>query len=75
MDYQAIALFAQEYPPDYPEPISVANALANGLTVREIPVRMRPREHGSSSIAGLKVVVYMLRVVGYIVGTFLRRVI
>jgi glycosyltransferase involved in cell wall biosynthesis len=66
MDKKAIAFFADRYPHDFPEPISLAWALKAGLTIREIPVAMRRREFGISSIAGLKPIIYMFRVLGYI---------
>jgi hypothetical protein len=37
-----------------------------GLTVSEVPVEMRARESGVSSIDGLKSASYMIRVLGYI---------
>lgn len=67
MDRKAIELFAQRYPHDFPEPISLAWALKEGLTVGEVAVRMQARGHGNSSIIGLKPIAYMLRVLGYIV--------
>ncbi len=66
-DRRAIELFSGEYPLDYPEPISTALALKRGLTVREVPVEMRGREHGASSIQGLRTLKYVLRVVGYLI--------
>jgi len=66
LDRRAIAFFARYYPHDFPEPISLAWALRAGLTVGEVAVGMRAREHGSSSIIGIKPVAYMLRVLGYI---------
>jgi len=46
----AIELFARSYPPDYPEPESIAVAARAGLRVTEVPVRMSERLHGESSI-------------------------
>lgn len=69
LDRRAMACFAQDYPHDFPEPITVARALAQGLTVVEIPVEMRPRRFGASSIGGLKSAAYMFRVLCYIVLT------
>jgi glycosyltransferase involved in cell wall biosynthesis len=66
LDRQAIAFFAARYPPDYPEPISLAWALSAGLTVREVPVTMRARAAGESSITGIRRLSYMIRVVSYI---------
>ena len=67
MDKQAIRLFAQHYPHDFPEPISLAWALGEGLSAGEVPVQMRAREHGQSSIIGWKPVSYMFRVLSYVV--------
>lgn len=67
IDKEAIQLFSKEYPQDYPESISTAIALERGLTVREVPVKMRARTHGSSSIGRMKSFFYMLRVVGYLI--------
>ncbi len=67
MDRRAIELFARHYPYDYPEPISLALALKEGLSVSEVPVMMRAREHGNSSISGWKNIAYMIRVLGYII--------
>jgi len=66
LDRAAIAFFAKAYPTDFPEPISLAWAMRAGLTVSEVPVEMRARETGVSSIDGLKSASYMIRVLGYI---------
>lgn len=66
MDRKAIKFFAKHYPHDFPEPISLAWALKEGVSVGEVPVQMRAREHGNSSIIGLRTIAYMLRVLGYI---------
>lgn len=66
LDRGAIDLFSERYPHDYPEPISLAWALHEGLTVREVPVIMRARASGASSIGGLRRLSYMIRVVSYI---------
>lgn len=66
MDRAAIELFANSYPHDFPEPISLAWALREGLTVGECGVRMRSRDGGQSSIVGWKPIAYMLRVLGYV---------
>ena len=57
-----IALFAIDYPKDYPEPESVVAVLRKGMTVREIPVVMHEREGGVSSISHKKSVYYMIKV-------------
>lgn len=73
LDRAAIRLFAHRYPHDFPEPISLAWALRAGLSVSEVSVNMRAREHGTSSIAGIGSIAYMARVLGYIVLARLSR--
>lgn len=58
----ALSLFAKEYPTDFPEVETVVMACHKGLRVEEVPVSMRPRMHGRSSIAGLRSAYYMARV-------------
>lgn len=59
---KAIALFAAELPHDYPEVEGLVMALRRGLRVTEVPVTMRERTHGSSSIGALASVYYMVKV-------------
>jgi glycosyltransferase involved in cell wall biosynthesis len=69
---RAIALFDETYPYDYPEPESLAIAGARGLRIAEVPVTMRERQGGSSSIAGLKTIYYMFKVTIAVVLTYIR---
>lgn len=55
-------IFAYDYPKDYPEPESVVTVLRRGKKVEEIPVIMKAREGGVSSISPKKSVYYMLKV-------------
>jgi len=59
---RAIELFATGYPSDYPEPEAIALATRAGLKVREIPVTMRPRRYGRSSIGAGRTVYYLVKV-------------
>ena len=59
---EAIELFARSYPPDYPEPESIAGAARAGLTVTEVPVRMSERLHGESSISAWRSFYYLVKV-------------
>lgn len=67
IDRKAIAFFARRYPHDFPEPISLAWAIKAGFMVGEVQVKMRTRLYGNSSIVGLKPIIYMFQVLGYIV--------
>ncbi len=57
-----IALYAKNYPKDYPEPESVTVALKKGKRVGEVPVQMNARTEGISSISPGKSVYYMIKV-------------
>lgn len=59
---KVIRLFANCYPKDYPEPESTVMALKQGCKVDEIPVVMRERQGGVSSITMKKSVYYMIKV-------------
>lgn len=58
----AIRLFARVYPHDYPEPEALVVAHRAGLRICEIPVTMKPRYGGRSSITSLRSIYYMVKV-------------
>jgi glycosyltransferase involved in cell wall biosynthesis len=66
MDRKAIEVFSAHYPHDFPEPISIAYGFVKGLSIQEVPVAMKIREFGKSSIRGLRTASYIVRVVGYL---------
>lgn len=59
---RAIALFAETYPHDYPEPESIAYAIGSSLRVSEVPVIMHERREGTSSIGIIASAYYMIKV-------------
>jgi glycosyltransferase involved in cell wall biosynthesis len=59
---RAIALFARDYPHDYPEVEAVLMLHVHRLRMREVPVRMFRRGGGSSSISSGKSLYYMVKV-------------
>jgi glycosyltransferase involved in cell wall biosynthesis len=61
-DRHGIELFARDYPHDYPEVEAVLMVHAHRLKGAELPVRMRARETGQSSINSTRSVYYMLKV-------------
>lgn len=69
---RVLTSFARYYPADYPEPESLAILLHAGMTVLELPVVMRPRHGGASSIKPLDAAIYMVKVLSVITayGTF-----
>lgn len=59
---KVIQLFANQYPKDYPEPETVVALIRKGMNVDEVPVVMRAREEGVSSISPKKSIYYMFKV-------------
>ncbi len=59
---KAIRLFSEDYPSDYPEPESIVEAAKKSLKIEEVPVKMKERTEGSSSIGGLGSLYYMIKV-------------
>lgn len=57
-----IHAFCKYYPKDYPEPEVVGTLVKQGYQVAEVPVKMRSRQGGSTSIRPIKSIYYMLKV-------------
>ena len=57
-----IEFFADNYAQDYPEPEAVLASGLAGAKIVEVPVKMRDRLGGESSISPLKSVYYMIKV-------------
>ena len=57
-----IQVFAEDYSKDYPEPEAIVTAKMYGGRIKEMPVVMKERETGRSSITLWKSVYYMIKV-------------
>ncbi|MCF6285280.1 MAG: glycosyltransferase family 2 protein [Candidatus Hydrogenedentes bacterium] len=62
MNRAAIAVVARSYPEDYPEPEVLVILHKHGLKTVEIPVQMRPRQGGVTSIRPHGAAYYMVKV-------------
>jgi glycosyltransferase involved in cell wall biosynthesis len=62
LNRRGITLFASDYPSDYPEVEATVLLLKHRLRLVEVPVRMREREHGASSITFLRSLYYAVKV-------------
>src|SRR6476661_3820347 len=70
---KGIALFAADYPHDYPEVEATIMCVKHKLRLREVPVEMRERAGGESSITALRSIYYMTKVLlAIFVGLFRR---
>jgi glycosyltransferase involved in cell wall biosynthesis len=59
---RAIILFAADYPHDYPEVEAMVLVHRHKLSMTEVPVTMRTRSAGRSSITALRAIYYMVKV-------------
>jgi glycosyltransferase involved in cell wall biosynthesis len=70
---KGIALFASDYPHDYPEVEATVMCVKHKLRLKEVPVEMRERGGGASSITALRSIYYMTKVLlAIFVGLFRR---
>jgi glycosyltransferase involved in cell wall biosynthesis len=75
LNRRAIALFAADYPHDYPEVEAALMVHKHQLRMTEVPVQMRERSAGRSSIGALASVYYMVKVLlALFVGLFRKNV-
>jgi hypothetical protein len=76
LNRRAVSLFARDYPHDYPEVEATVMVFRHRLRAVEVPVAMRERAGGRSSITALRSVYYMIKVLlAVFVGLFRRNVI
>jgi hypothetical protein len=74
LNRKAIELFAADYPHDYPEVEAALMLHKHRLRLTELPVRMRERQAGQSSIRGAHTVYYMAKVMlAILIGALRRR--
>lgn len=61
-DQAVMHVFASYYPKDYPEPETIADLYRHRFKIKEVPVVMRHRQSGVSSIRFFKPIYYMMKV-------------
>jgi glycosyltransferase involved in cell wall biosynthesis len=73
LNRKAITLFAADYPHEYPEVEAIVLVERHRLRLLEVPIVMRPRTTGRSSIRTMSSVYYMVKVLlALFVGSFRR---
>jgi glycosyltransferase involved in cell wall biosynthesis len=76
LNREGIELFARDYPHDYPEVEATVMVFRHRLRMQEVPVSMRERGGGRSSITALRSIYYMVKVLlAIFVGLFRRNVV
>lgn len=73
-DKKAIDFFSKEYPSDYPEVESLILLHRKGFIFKEVPVVMKERQGGVSSINLLRSIYYMIKVTLSMVIGILKRI-
>ena len=69
----AIAIAAENYPDDYPEPESLVIFSKAGLKIKEVPVVMSHRLGGKSSIGNFSSIYYCIKVTMSMFFSFIRK--
>jgi len=69
---KALAIVSEYYPDEYPEPESIILYSLKHLKIGEVPVNMKERQGGVSSIGKLSSIYYMFKVSLAIIYTFIR---
>lgn len=62
LNRKALEVVDVYYPDEYPEPEAIVLYAINGLRLKEVPVSMRERQGGQSSIRAHKTIYYMIKV-------------
>lgn len=65
--------FSLSYPSEYPEPVTTAEVIKKNYQVLEVPVEMKERKAGTSSIKAWKKAYYMLNVTIALLAIKMRR--
>jgi len=71
---KTVEFLARIYPTDYPEPESIVLLHRAGFKIREVPVSMKPRLGGASSITPGRAIYYMIKVLlALMIGLFKKK--
>ncbi len=71
---EAIRYLSRNYPHDYPEPESIVTLARGGFRILEVPVMMKERETGRSSLTLMRSIYYVNKVLlAMVIGITRRR--
>lgn len=73
LNKKALAIVTEYYPDEYPEPEAIVLYAKNNLKIGEVPVVMRERQGGVSSIGKTQSVYYMFKVGLAVIFTFIKK--
>lgn len=63
IDKKVIKIFCEDYPLEYPEPVTNLSLIKKKMVIKEVPVKMKERKFGKSSISNIKSIYYMINVI------------
>ena len=72
-NFKAISFLSENYSVDFPEPEAIISMLKKGFRLLEVPVIMKDRVAGKSSIYGLKSIYYVFKVFISMIIEYFRR--
>lgn len=72
LNKKALQIVCNYYPDEYPEPETIILYALNNLKIQEVPVIMRERQGGESSIKTYKTIYYMFKVTLGIIFLYIR---
>lgn len=73
VNHKGISFFAHNYAQDYPEPEAIVMCAKKKFRIKEVPVIMKERQGGESSISPMRSVYYMIKVtIAVVFAAFLR---
>lgn len=73
IDRKTIQCFAKDYPDEFPEPDSLISCARKGLRIEEVPVIMKERQGGVSSIRYFSQLYYIVKVTLTMFFSFIRK--
>ena len=73
LDHQALKYFSNNYPTDHPEAEALLMLLQMGFVIKEVPIKMRSRQTGTSLFTWVKAVKYPVRVLIGFLGLLIQR--
>jgi glycosyltransferase involved in cell wall biosynthesis len=73
LDRQALIFFSNDYPIDHPEAEALLMLLQKGFVIKEVPIKMRSRQAGSSLFTWVRAIKYPIRVLIGFLGLLIQK--
>ena len=73
LDRKALTYFSSEYPIDHPEAEALLMLFQQGFIIKEVPIKMRSRQTGTSLFTWVRAIKYPIRVLIGFLGLLIQR--